>query len=149
MKLRGSEVFPVTREQLWVLLNDPEVLQAATPGCEKLSRVGDDQYVAHLKLGVAAIRGSYQGQVSLRDKVEPERYTLVIDASGSAGFVQGSAQFVLEPVDEGHTRLTFDGEARVGGLIAGVGQRLLDGVAKILVGQFFKGLRQEIQRRAV
>lgn len=148
LELRGTEVFPVSREKLWEFLNDPDVLQVAMPGCEKLERVGEDEYKAHLKLGIAAIRGSYEGRISLHDKVEPESYRLVIEASGGPGFVKGEATFTLEDVDENQSRVSFEGEAQVGGFIAGVGQRILDGVAKFIVGQFFKALQAEIKRRA-
>lgn len=147
LQLKGEHVLPVDRERLWELLSDPEVLQAATPGCESLEPKGEDEYTAVFKLGIAAIRGTYQGRVALQDKEPPEGYTLVIEVSGSPGFVHGSARFLLEPVEDNKTRMTFDGEAQVGGLIAAVGQRILEGVGKVLVGQFFKGLEQEVRKR--
>lgn len=148
MKLQGSQVFSMGQRQLWELLQDPEVLREATPGCEWLRPVGEDEYDIELKIGVAAISGRYEGRIALRDKHPPERYTLAIEATGGTGFVKGEAQIALVPIDEGTTRLTFEGEAQVGGLIASVGQRMLEGVGKFIVGQFFKNLEREVRYRA-
>lgn len=148
MKLQGSQMFPVGQQRLWEILQDPEVLREATPGCEWLRPVGDDEYDVELKIGVAAISGRYEGRIAIRDKEPPNAYTLVIDVKGGTGFVNGQARISLAPVDDANTRLTFEGEAQVGGLIAGVGQRMLEGVGKFIVSQFFKNLEREVRYRA-
>lgn len=148
MNLQGSQTFSMGQQQLWEILQDPEVLREATPGCEWLRPVGDDEYEVELKVGVAAISGRYEGRIAIRDKQPPDAYTLVIDVKGGMGFVKGEARISLAAVDEATTRLTFEGEAQVGGPIAGVGQRMLAGVGKFIVGQFFKNLEREVGYRA-
>lgn len=148
MNLQGSQTFSMGQQQLWEILQDPEVLREATPGCEWLRPVGDDEYEVELKVGVAAISGRYEGRIAIRDKQPPDAYTLVIDVKGGTGFVKGEARISLAAVDEATTRLTFEGEAQVGGPIAGVGQRMLAGVGKFIVGQFFKNLEREVGYRA-
>ena len=138
MKLTGSYVLASPREEVWGLLTDPKVLAAVTPGCERLEQQGPDEYHAVLKVGVAAVKGTYEGQIRLCDKQFPDGYTLQVQGSGAAGFVRGEVRIRLEDAEGGATRVTFDGDAEVGGLVAGVGQRMLEGVAKFLVGEFFK-----------
>src|SRR5690606_26926713 len=91
MNLQGSQTFSMGQQQLWEILQDPEVLREATPGCEWLRPVGDDEYEVELKVGVAAISGRYEGRIAIRDKQPPDAYTLVIDVKGGMGFVKGEA----------------------------------------------------------
>jgi carbon monoxide dehydrogenase subunit G len=92
-----------------------------------------------MKVGVAAIRGTYKGKVAIVDKRPPTSYTLQIEGSGGPGFVKGSAKIALAPEGEG-TGVKVDGDGQVGGMLAGVGQRMLPGVAKMLMNQFFECL---------
>ena len=139
MKVEGSYTFPGQPQQVWDLLLDPESLRACIPGVESLTETGPDHWDAVLKVGVAAIRGTYKGKVGIVDKAEPNSYTLQIEGSGGPGFVRGSAKVLLEPDGEA-TRVRVDGDGQVGGMLAGVGQRMLPGVAKMLMNQFFECL---------
>ena len=139
MKVEGSYTFPGQPQQVWDLLLDPESLRTCIPGVESLTETGPDHWDAVLKVGVAAIRGTYKGKVGIVDKEEPNSYTLQIEGSGGPGFVKGAAKVFLEP-DGDSTRVRVDGDGQVGGMLAGVGQRMLPGVAKMLMNQFFECL---------
>ena len=140
MKLDGSYVFNAPPERVFALLLDPEALRSCVPGCEKLEPDGEDSYIATLKVGVASIRGTYNGKIRLTERVEPTSYTMNVEGSGGPGFVRGVAQVAL--VAEGETtRVNVNADGQVGGTVAGVGQRMLGGVAKMLMNQFFDCLR--------
>ena len=144
LELSGESVFQAGREQLWALLNDPEVLRRAIPGCNAIERVAEDRYRMGLKVQVANVSGEYMGEVEIRDRREPAHYVLLVGGEGSIGFMKGRAVFDLEACADGSTRLRYTGSAEVGGLAAGVGQRVLAGVARFLAGRFFKALEKEI-----
>lgn len=142
LELRGEHAFPTGRQALWSLLNDPEVLRKAIPGCNAVERVAEDRYRMGLKLQVANVSGEYMGEVQIRDRREPAHYVLIVGGEGSLGFMKGEAAFDLEERPEGGTLLRYAGTAEVGGVVAGVGQRVLLGVARFLVGRFLKALEQ-------
>lgn len=142
--LTGERTVCAAREPLWTLLNDPNVLMACIPGCNTVHAVGPDRYEMGLKLQVGSVSGSYLGTVAIRDKREPEFFVLDVEGEGSIGYMKGSARFELCPADEGATLVKYDGTGEVGGVVAGVGQRVLSGVAKFLVGQFFKALDKQV-----
>lgn len=137
MKIEGSYTFKVARQKVWEVLLDPQIIAQCMPGCEALTEVGADQYEATMKIGIAAVKGTYKGKVAIRDKQPPSHYVLSGEGSGGPGFIHGDMAIDLEEKD-GKTVLKFSAEAKIGGLIAGVGQRMLGGVAKMMVEQFFK-----------
>jgi hypothetical protein len=125
------------------VLLDPGALKNCVPGCETLTPTGPDQYEATMKVGVAAIRGSYKGTIRITEKQEPASYQLMVEGRGGPGFVKGTAQIQL--VDQGQSTLVnVQGDGQVGGTVAGVGQRMLGGVAKMLMGQFFDCLKKQL-----
>ena len=107
------------------------------PGCESMNEIGPDQYEAVMKVGVASVKGTYKGKLSIKDKQAPSHYVLSGQGSGGPGFMQGDVAIDLEEQD-GKTLLRYSTDAKVGGLIASIGQRMLGGVAKMMVEQFFK-----------
>ena len=136
MELTGDHTFAAPRERVWQFLLDPETLRQCLPGCERLEAVGPDEYEATMKLGVAAIRGTYTGRVKISDKQEPERYRMLVEGKGGAGQVSGEG--LLELFDEGgQTRVHYTGTANVRGTLARVGARVMQPAAKMVVGQFF------------
>lgn len=143
MQLNGTYHFDASRDRVWGALNDPAVLQRATPGCESLRPIGEDAWEADLKIGLAGIKGSYKGQIRLSDKTPPERYTLEISAKGPTGIVEAKVNLTLTEVSTG-TDLVYEGEARVSGPVAGIGQRLLGGAAKLILGQFWSGIEKHL-----
>ena len=144
MKLEGSHDIPVPRERVWAAFLDPEVLRQAIPGCEKLDAVGDGEYKATLKIGVAAVKGTFEGKVRLFDMKPPESYRMGVEGSGGPGFIRGETQIVLSDADGG-TRVSYSADVQVGGLIAGVGQRMIGGVSKMMADQFFNKMSQLLQ----
>lgn len=123
---------------------DPESLRGCIPGCESLTETGPQQWDTLLKVGVASIRGTYKGKVAIVDQDEPHAYTLQVEGSGGQGFVKGTARISLTPEGD-TTRVHVDGDGQVGGMIAGVGQRMLGGAAKMLMNQFFECLKGKLR----
>ena len=144
LEMKGEYALPVEQAELWRLLNDSEVLAKIIPGCNTVRAVGVDRYEMGLKLQVGSVSGEYMGSVAISDKQEPSHYVLSVEGQGSIGFMKGGAAFDLEPQGEGGSLLRYSGSAEVGGVVAGVGQRVLSGVAKYLAGRFFKALEKHI-----
>jgi carbon monoxide dehydrogenase subunit G len=137
MKFSASYTFPAPRDKVFALLTDPAVLQRCIEGCEKMVRASEDNYDAHLKIGVAGLKGNYVGKVQLKDKQLPESYTLLIEGKGGPGFVKGTARIQL--ADKGaQTELQCHAEAQVGGMIAAIGSRLIEAIGKKMMDGFFK-----------
>jgi carbon monoxide dehydrogenase subunit G len=147
MKLEGSYDMPVPRQRVWEAFLDPEQLRQAIPGCEKLEAVGNDEYKATMKIGVGAVKGTFEGKVRLSDKKPPDSYRLAVEGSGGPGFIRGDTVITLSDADGG-TRVSFTADVQVGGLIAGVGQRMLGGVSKMMADQFFNRMGQLLQGSA-
>jgi carbon monoxide dehydrogenase subunit G len=143
MTLDGTHRFNAPRDRVWAAFNDPGVLARATPGCQRLLPVGPDEFEATLSVGVAAVKGVYQGRLTITDRRPPEGYTLRVEGSGRPGFVKGEGRLTLTEEDGG-TLATIRAEAQVGGLIAAVGQRLLGAAARMLMEQFFAALDAEV-----
>jgi carbon monoxide dehydrogenase subunit G len=136
MKIEGTRDIAAPRAQVWAAFLDPATLAKAIPGCEQLEEVGAGEYKAIMKIGVAAIKGTFQGKVRLGDLDPPNRYRMAVEGSGSPGFIRGDAGMELSDI-EGGTRVSYSADVQVGGLIASVGQRMLGGVSKLLLDQFF------------
>lgn len=146
MRIAGNYTFEATRDEVWSALNDPEVLARTIPGCQHLNEVGDHEYESTLKVSLQAVRGTYSGRVKINNIVAPESYEIHVDGKGSNGFLKGAGMIKLR-TDGAQTILDYGGEAQVGGTIASVGQRLLDGAAKSLINQSLKALAQQIADR--
>ncbi len=144
MQVEGSYTFDGPRDRVWQLLQDPQVLSGCLPGCENFEVVGDGQYKASLKVGVGAIRGQYSATVTLKELRPPEHYVMAVEGGGRLGQIQGEGS--LELAEQGQsTVLSYKGDAQVMGIVASVGQRMLSGAAKSLVGQFFKCMEGQLK----
>ena len=143
MKLEGSYEVKAPRDQVWSAFLDPATLQKAIPGCEKLEMIGPDEYKATLKIGVGAVKGTFEGKVRLSDKKPSDSYRLSADGSGGPGFVRADTLISLADI-EGGTRVSYSADVQVGGLIAGVGQRMLGGVSKMMADQFFNRMSEQL-----
>jgi carbon monoxide dehydrogenase subunit G len=137
LKIEGSYTFDAPRERVWQVLLDPKIMAQCMPGCESLKEVAPDQYEATMKVGIAAVKGNYKGKVFIKEKQAPSHYILSGEGSGAPGFMQGDMSIDLQD-NNGGTFLKYSTDAKVGGLIASIGQRMLNGVAKMMVDQFFK-----------
>jgi uncharacterized protein len=143
VNLDGSAVLSAAPEQVWSVITDPAVLARTIPGCESLQQVGEDSYTMVVSAGVGAIRGRYAGEVRLSDLTFPSSYVMHASGSGGPGSVRATVQINLAPSGDG-TELTYSADAVVGGAVAGVGQRMITGVAKKMAGQFFSAVDKEL-----
>ena len=144
MKISGSNSLNAPVDQVWAAMLDPAVLARCIPGCETLTTTGPDQYAMRVTAGVAAIKGTYDGEVSLADKQEPNSLTMKARGAGAPGTIDATVAVRLAPSATGGTELTYDADAAVGGAVGGVGQRMLAGVTKKMAGQFFTALDRDI-----
>ena len=144
MKVQGNVLLPAGREQVWDLLTDPEKLAKLLPGCEKLEPAGPDRYKVAIKFALAAISGSYSGSVELSEKKQPESLRMVLEGKGTPGFMRGEGRIRLAE-KKGQTELHYEGEAHVGGMIAAVGQRMIDVAARRIIQQFFDSASAQLR----
>lgn len=144
MKLSGTQTFPAPRQTVWNLLTDPDCLAKCMPGCETLETTAENEYSGEINVGLAAIKGKYNGKVKLEDIEAPTHYKLALDGKGKQGFIKGAGTIDLEEQD-GHTLLQYSGDVHLGGPLASVGQRMVDGAAKMMIGQFFTALEAEVK----
>ncbi len=137
MTMTGEATLPADRPKVWALLNDPAVLKACIPGCESLERTGENGFVAVVKTKIGPVSATFKGKVELTDLVPTVSYRIVGEGEGGvAGFAKGGATVSLADV-EGGTLLRYNVEAHVGGKMAQLGARLVDGVAKNMADKFF------------
>ncbi|MBI3961323.1 MAG: carbon monoxide dehydrogenase subunit G [Deinococcus sp.] len=144
MNLSGTYVVKADQKMVWHTLLDPDALQHCLPGCQELVVQGPDQYQATLHIGIAAMKGTYTGKVQITERQELTRYKLLVEGTGSGGRVRGEGLLELAPAGPEGTKISYRGDAQVFGPIAAVGQRLLSGAARLLIGQFFKCLERQL-----
>ncbi len=140
MRIAGNATLHAPVEAVYAALRDPRVLVRTIPGCERLEQVGEDAYAMTVTAGVASVRGTYAGDVRLTDQRAPHGFVLRASGSGAPGTVSADVTVELSPGSNGTTELSYDADAVVGGMIGGVGQRLLTGVAKRTAGEFFTAI---------
>ncbi len=137
MEMTGEQLIPLTQAETWRALNDTETLKACIPGCETIEQISDTEYQLTMTAKVGPVSAKFKGKMTLSDVDPPRAYTLVFEGQGGvAGFARGQADVQLSPEAEG-TRLGYAVKAMIGGKLAQVGSRLIDGVAKKLAEQFF------------
>lgn len=146
MDIDGQAVLRAPVDAVWQALHDPEVLRKCTPGCRLLTPLGNGQFEAEMEFGVAAVKGTFKGKLTIEDKVVPTHYHVLVDAKGTLGFARVDGDLRLEAQD-GSTLVTYQSKAQIGGTIAGVGQRILGGYARKQVQGFFSTLEKEIGAR--
>ena len=137
MKISGTSHLSADRDTVWQALNDPSVLVRTIPGCQKLEALGDDAYAMTISAGVASIKGVYDGKVRLSDQQQPGSFRLHAQGAGAPGTIGADVLVTLSDGTDGGTDLSYDADATVGGMIGGVGQRMLTGVSKRMAGEFF------------
>jgi carbon monoxide dehydrogenase subunit G len=142
VKISGSYRLPVPLERAYQLMQDPEVLARAMPGCEGLEKTGPDEYRMKMKMMLASLSGAFEGKVRITDQAPPESFRLVVEGTGRIGFMKGEGLMKLAAVDGG-TDVAYEGDAQIGGTMAAVGQRLIDGTAKMMIRKFFEKLASE------
>jgi uncharacterized protein len=144
MEMNGSREVPASVEATWAALNDPEVLKACIAGCESIDRVSDNEYQVAMTARVGPVSAKFNGRIVLSDIVAPKSYTIRFDGQGgAAGFASGEAQVDLSPVGSG-TRIDYKAKAQVGGKLAQIGSRLIDGAAAKVADDFFGRLVERL-----
>lgn len=144
MKLTGQESFVTTADQIWDILMNTDKLAAITPGLTRLEATGEDTFLAIADVKIGPVKGSFKGDMSITNKVEGTSFTLNIVQKSKIGNVNAAVDISLRPLSEEETELSFSGEARMSGLLARTGARVMTGVANSLSKQFFEGLREEL-----
>jgi len=140
MKVTGTALLESPPDQVWEALNDPAVLVRTIPGCQRLEAVGVDEYRVTVSAGVAAIKGVYDGEVRLSDQRPPDGFVLKARGAGTPGTVDATVAVSLAADEENRTKLTYDADAVVGGMLGGVGQRMLTAVTKRMANEFFSSV---------
>ncbi len=143
MKLSGSYEFNATPEKVWQTLTDPTSLSACIPGCEKLEEVGKDEYSATVTIAMGPIRSKFNATVKMLDQNPYESYRLVVEGNGPSGFVRGESQVTLVG-ENGKTTVNVESDSTSGGLLARVGQRMMESFAKSMMDRFFTCLQQAV-----
>lgn len=144
MDLQGNHIIPLPRRQVWSALNDPDVLRACIPGCRELTKTADDRFTATVASKIGPVSAVFTGEVQLSDIVPDVSYTIAGSGKGGiAGFAKGRSQVVLADIPEG-TSLSYTATAEIGGKLASVGSRLLQGVARRTADDFFTALVEQL-----
>ena len=136
MKIAGSYFLALPPEQAYQRLQDPEILAGAMPGCESLEKIGEDEYRMKMKMALASLSGNFDGKVRITEQNPPQSFKLMVEGTGKVGFMKGEGLLKFTPKDAG-TDVSYEGDVQVGGTIAAVGQRLIDGTAKMMIKRFF------------
>jgi uncharacterized protein len=145
MELNESYKLPVSQQRAWEALNDTEVLRASIPGCESIDADGDNAYAVSLSASVGPVKARFKGRMLLTDIDAPHTYTIVFEGQGgAAGFGKGNTHVKLEPDGDDATTLTYTATAQVGGKLAQIGSRLVDGAARKIAGEFFKRFNAQV-----
>jgi carbon monoxide dehydrogenase subunit G len=144
MTLTGKHALGASQETAYRLLLDPATLQACLPGCERLNQVAADRFEAVMKLGIAGLRGTFSGKVTIKDQVPPEAFTLALEARGPTGLVKAEGRIVLRAAGPTRCEVDWTGDVRVTGVMAAVGPRIIGGAATMMAGQFFDALERRL-----
>jgi carbon monoxide dehydrogenase subunit G len=142
MKIEGTHELRASAERVYETLIDPAVLQRCIPGCERLEKTGENAYSTTLRAGVGSIKGIFTGNVRLEQMQPPRRFRMIVEGKGQPGFLKGAGDLEIE-TREGLTTVSYKGEVQVGGTIASVGQRMLQGAVKMMSTQFFTAIEAE------
>lgn len=148
MEMTGEQLIPLSQQGVWEALIDPEILKACIPGCDSIEKVSDTEYKVAMTAAVGPVKARFAGKLTLSDLNPPTSYALTFDGSGgAAGFGKGSARVSLAAEDDA-TRLSYSVNASVGGKLAQIGSRLIDGVAKKMAEDFFNRFNQVVAPRS-
>lgn len=147
MQISGEATIQAPRERVWWALNDPSVLVRCIPGCLRLEETAPDAYRMTVTAGVAAIKGTYDGEVRISEQEEPGSFVLTASGAGAPGTVSADVQMHLEELAEGGTQLRYEADAIVGGVLGGVGQRMIAGVARKTADEFFRNVEDVLTGR--
>lgn len=148
MQIVGEHTIPAPREEVYDAMLDPNVLKDALPGCEKLEEVGENEYIATMTMGVAMIKGKYDGKVRIGDQNRPESFKMFIEGKGPQGQLSGEGLIEFADDGNGGTVVKYTGDANVRGMLARIGGRVIQPAAKMIVGKFFESLSGRMAQQA-
>lgn len=141
MEMTGEQLIPMTQDKTWAALNDVDVLKEVIPGCEGLEKVSEEEFQVEVRTKIGPVSARFKGRMTLKDITAPSAYTIVFDGQGgAAGFAKGEARVELVPDGE-QTLLRYTAKANIGGKLAQIGSRLVDGAARKLADQFFSAFK--------
>lgn len=140
MKISGSHTLPLSAEDAYTRMQDPEVLAKCMPGCEKLEKTGENEYAMKMKMTMAAFSGAFDGSVKIADQNPYESFRLIVEGKGKLGFMKGEGAIHLTPRSDNETDVAYEGDVNVGGPMAAVAQRLMDATSKMMIKRFFDKL---------
>lgn len=146
MQLTGEHTIDASPEEVYDAMLDPEVLKDSLPGCEKLETTGENEYLATMTIGIGMIKGRYNGTVRITDQNRPENFRMHIEGKGPQGQLAGDGTISFAPNGEGGTRVSYDGEAVLRGVLARIGGRVVQPAAKMIVGRFFESLSSSVKK---
>ncbi|HEU5349431.1 MAG TPA: carbon monoxide dehydrogenase subunit G [Ktedonobacterales bacterium] len=149
MDISGSYTLHAPREQVWNALLDPDTLKRTVPGCESLEQTGDNEYAVRLNVGVAGVKGTYDGALKVLEVKQPDSYRMVVDGTGARGILHGDGVLRLDAQDAGTTVVRYSGQAQLGGTIASIGMRVAGGAANMLIKQYFARLARQLPTSAM
>lgn len=144
MKIKGIYTIDASPATAWKLLTDPEVLAGITPGISRLERIEGNKFKAVSKINIGPVRGAFEGELELKDMLENESMLVILDQKSKIGTAVAEVTMKLQAADNGKTEILYEGESKLTGTIARMGQRIMGGVISTLTKQFFKGLEKEI-----
>ena len=147
MKVEGEYHFDFPRELVYKTFNDPDALQKSFPGMKKLEKIDESHYEATLGIRIGPVSANFNGNLALTDEVPPESVTLIIEGKGGAGFVKGTGYVTFENPGDNSTLLKYTGDAAIGGTLASVGQRMVDGVVKNMFKTVFDNLNKIMEEK--
>jgi uncharacterized protein len=147
MKLEGEHIFKGSREDVYMMFRDPDVLATCIPGVEKLDKIDDQHFEGAVNLRIGPVSGSFAGKVEVSNEVIPESCTLTAEGKGAPGFAKGVGNVHFKDLGDGTTLMNYEGEMQIGGTLASVGQRMIDSVSKSMIRQGFETLDKALEAR--
>ncbi len=147
MKIEGEYTFEGTREQVWEVVRDPEVLATALPGTQSLEQVSENEFQGEMHVRIGPVAGLFSGRVVISDEVPPESLTMTVEGSGKPGFIKGTGSVQLISQEADRTLMQYHGDMQIGGRLASVGQRMMESVSKSLLKQGMDSLNQALLAR--
>ncbi|RXT06416.1 CoxG family protein [Ammoniphilus sp. CFH 90114] len=143
MNIEYKHTFPFSQDIVWMLIQDERILRNSIPGCQSFIKGDGDLYLVEMGLSVGPVKGAFTGEVQQVDQVAPSSYRLLLKGKGKPGEIDAIANMKLEEVENG-TQVVCTADVRVTGMLASIGQRIMNGFAKLILGQFFKSVEKEM-----
>lgn len=145
MQLAGKHVVNATPSKVWEILMDTDTLARIVPGISRLEKTGDNSFKSFLEIKLGPVSSSFTGDLQLEDIAEQKSFTLKVQQKSKIGNANAAIKINLLPVTDSQTEVAFDGDAKLSGMLAGMGQRLIGGVSNTLTKQFFSNLEKELK----